>query len=294
MEYQSFTLPAGFIDPEGKRHQEVELSVLGGKQEEWLANCEFSTPLLVTKLLAQCVKRLGDYDRVDEAIMSELLVADRDFIMLMLRQMTFGDRVESTLPCPWPECGQKIDIDFRISQIPITRCAVLAASYEIELIGNRGEPKHKVEFRLPNGSDQVALSAIVDNNEALALSGLLNRCITQIDSDAKPVANFLESLSANHRLQIDKAMEAVAPNLDLTMELVCPQCKRQFVAPFQIQDFFFGELQIDNELLLREVHYLAFHYHWSESDILEMPKSKRRRYIDVLSDEIGKMNDARA
>jgi len=39
-------------------------------------------------------------------------------------------------------------------------------------------------------------------------------------------------------------------------------------------------------MLLEEVHYLAFHYHWSEKDILSMTRSKRRRYLAILAEKL--------
>ena len=62
--------------------------------------------------------------------------------------------------------------------------------------------------------------------------------------------------------------------------------------PFDLQDFFFGELRISQDLLYREVHYLAYHYHWSEKEILALSREKRRKYIEILADEIEKLNSA--
>jgi len=38
--------------------------------------------------------------------------------------------------------------------------------------------------------------------------------------------------------------------------------------------------------LYRDVHYLALHYHWSEDEIMSMTISKRKRYIEILEDEL--------
>ena len=87
-------------------------------------------------------------------------------------------------------------------------------------------------------------------------------------------------------------MERLAPKVELNMEATCPECGRAFVAPFDVQRFFFGELRTDSDLLYREVHYLAYHYHWSEREIMEMTRDKRRKYIEVLADEIERLNNA--
>lgn len=36
------------------------------------------------------------------------------------------------------------------------------------------------------------------------------------------------------------------------------------------------------ERLYLEVHHLALHYHWSERDILLLPRGKRQRYLALL------------
>ena len=40
------------------------------------------------------------------------------------------------------------------------------------------------------------------------------------------------------------------------------------------------------QALCEEVHYLAFHYHWGEREILEMPGAKRRRYLSILAEKL--------
>jgi hypothetical protein len=64
-----------------------------------------------------------------------------------------------------------------------------------------------------------------------------------------------------------------------------------FAAPLDLRRFFFGELRADRDLLYREVHYLAYYYHWSEPEILAMPRSKRRTYLELLGEEIEGLDD---
>jgi hypothetical protein len=94
------------------------------------------------------------------------------------------------------------------------------------------------------------------------------------------------------RMEIELEMLRVAPRIELNMDVICPECTRVFTAPFDLQDFFFGEMRTSRDLLYREVHYLAYHYHWSEKEIMEMPKDARRNYIEILADEIERLNNA--
>jgi hypothetical protein len=49
---------------------------------------------------------------------------------------------------------------------------------------------------------------------------------------------------------------------------------------------------MSGDMLYREIHYLAYHYHWSEREIMDMTRDKRRKYIEVLADEIERLNNA--
>jgi len=134
---------------------------------------------------------------------------------------------------------------------------------------------------------------VLARNEAQALGLLLSRCIERIGDDpAGP--ELVRRLSALARLEIERRMEATAPGIELTMDAECPQCGRAFAAPFDPQDFLLGEARASRDLLMREIHYLAYHYHWSESDILEMPRERRRRYIEILADEMERLSNAAA
>lgn len=272
---------------------------LTGREEELLANAGYPAAALVTEVLNRCVKCIGSIAEVTPDVIRKLLVADRQYLLLMLRQLTFGDRIQAALPCPWPGCGKGVDVDFRISGIPITRCHDMRSVYEMQIevfdgaaeLGLTEDAPLFVHYRLPNGADQEAVLAGIDRGEAAALSVLLSRCIEQFDVVPQPDADWIARLPASVRVRIEQEMESRAPNLDLTMEAECPECRRAFLAPFELQDFFFGELKIGTELLFREVHYLAFHYHWSEREIMDMPRNRRRRYIDVLSGEIETLNE---
>lgn len=296
-EYQ---LPAGLIDAQGGVHKQVVLLPLTGREEELLASADYPAATLVTEVLSRCVKSVGAVSDVTPAVIRNLLVADRQYLLLMLRQLTFGDRIQATIPCPWPGCGKGVDVDFRVSQIPITHCGDVRPVYEMRIepfdgaagLGLTENTPLTVRYRLPNGGDQEAvLDDVINRGEAAALSVLLSRCIQQFGTILEPDADWVARLPASIRLLIEQEMEARAPNLDLTMEAECPECRRAFLAPFELQDFFFGELKIGTELLFREVHYLAFHYHWSEREIMDMPRTRRRRYIEVLSGEIETLND---
>lgn len=292
-------LPGGYLDEDGSLHREVELTPLSGREEELLSGqARAETAHLVTEVLCRCVVRIGSVRPLTAPVARRLLVGDRQYLLLKLREITFGNRIEGTLFCPWPDCGARVDVDFTTGDIPVRGCEDVAATYELELSpeaapeGGGGTAPRTVTFRLPNGADQEALGPLLAENPARALSGLLERCLVAAGEDGEGVPDVVARLSPGARREIERGMEALAPAIELGMDLGCPDCGREFTAPFDLQDFFFGELETSRDLLYRQVHYLAYHYHWSEREILELPREKRLAYIDILADEIEALNDA--
>lgn len=294
-----YLLPGGYVDESGTIHREVEISPLGGYEEELLANTQINeSASLVSIILTRCLRRVGTIKQISKQLIQNLLVADRQYLLLKLREETFGDKINANIFCPWPDCGKKISIKFSTHNIPVKESEEKGPVFNMKLSpaaafkGDNGEMHADISFRLPNGEDQKVISPLVSENESKALVLLLGRCIKAIGPLQNPGRDLINKLSPIARLEIEKKMETVAPKVELTMEAACPECSHEFAVPFDIQDFFFGELRTSLDLLYREIHYLAYHYHWSERELMVMPREKRRRYIDVLADEIERMNNA--
>jgi Family of unknown function (DUF6760) len=289
------TLPGGYWDSAGVLHREFEVAMLTGREEELLAQARRrETASLVTAVLAHGVRRVGDIAPVTEDVARQLLVADRQYLLLKLRQLTFGDLVRADLFCPWSDCGRRVSIQFALDEVPVEEPTERAPLHTLTLSPQAcgEEAAHReVCFRLPNGADQEEVSPLLAQNEAEALSHLLARTIQRIGPLAPPGRERIEALSSLARAEIESEMERVAPKIELDMDTGCPECGRGFVVPFDLQRFFFGELRADGDLLYRQVHYLAYHYHWSEREILTMPRDKRHKYIQLLGDEIERLNN---
>ena len=268
----TFPLPGGLILGDNRRIAEAEIRPLTGREEEWLA----SHPLIpsahaVTRLLTDCAIRLGDQPPSGELV-GRLLVGDRDYLILQLRRLTLGDRFEAVLGCP--ACAGKLDVSFQASDIEVEPRPQTASSFRCELPAGDGYAARTVRFRLPNGADQEAVLGMAPE---LAVEALLDRCL--LDDGGRAIL-------ADERTVVSDAMEAAAPQVDLQLDLTCPECGHGFTAPFDINSFFLDEMKVNGKQILREVHLLAFYYHWSEPEILSLNRERRRAYLGLLSDEL--------
>jgi hypothetical protein len=280
------TLPGGFWDADGTLHRHYELAPLTGREEELLVQAgQRPAAGLVSELLARGVSTLGGISTVDEQVTQQLLVGDRQFLLLRLRQATFGDHVRAEVICPWADCGQRVTLAFTLSDVPVLESLDKGPLYSMQLSAEATSDRDpRVTFRLPTGADQEMAAGWLPVNEAHALTVLLERCVED-GPDRVP------GLSPLARAEIEEHMRHVAPGVEQVVEAGCAECGRMFLVPFDVQRFFFGELRTDRDLLYRQVHYLAYHYHWSEHDIMSMPRDKRSTYLDILADEIDRLND---
>jgi len=293
------TLPGGHFAEDGTLHRTAELKELSGREEELLVGRSTTRSAgRVSEVLSRCVARIGAIQPVTTDLARGLLVADRQFLLLKLREISIGSRINGTVHCPWPACGAKVDVDFSTTDVPVTAAEDPAPTYTIELADDAwlddGAPARaqSVTFRLPTGADQEALEDLVAQNAAEGLTALLDRCVVIDAPDGASQPFDAGSLSSRGRMRLERAMEERAPSVSLEMSMTCPDCGRGFAIPFDLQDFFFGELRTTGDLLRRQVHYLAFHYHWSEREILDLPREKRLSYISVLAEEIEALNHA--
>jgi hypothetical protein len=198
-------------------------------------------------------------------------VGDRDYLILQLRRITLGEEFHAVFACP--ACGTKMDVNFETKDVPVTFRPQAAADHLIPL-DSATNIERKVRFRLPCGADQ---EAVLGHNSRRAAELLLDRCI--LDSGGIP-------LSLDEREAVADAMDRLAPQVDLELDLACPQCAKQFLAPFDTTAFFLSEMKTNGGQLLREIHSLAFYYHWSEAEIVSLRRDRRRAYLGLLCDAL--------
>jgi hypothetical protein len=269
-------LPGGWLlgdtPANGHRCAAVIVRPLTGHEEEWLANNR-GTPsaIAATQILDACVLRGDDGSRPRD-MARRMLVGDRDYLMLQLRRLMLGDKILAIVVCP--ACGAQMDVQVDAGQISVEGPTPDDVACKVELPAPAGGCGRTIRFRLPTGGDQ---EAVVGTPIDAAADQILARCL--LDSDEP-------SLNAEERTALIEAIEAKAPRLEVELDLQCPECAGPFVSPFDTTTFFLSEMRISAAQLLREVHTLAFYYHWSEADILSLTRDRRRSYLALLNETL--------
>jgi hypothetical protein len=273
-------LLGGRYDDTGSAVRFAELRSLTGEDEAWLASLSPTTPTaqVVTGLLTRCALRLGDRTDLTREDLRGLLVGDRDYLLLALRELTYGSRFNGLLACP--ACGQAMDLSFEANDIPLQRRPQPQSRYEAD-VRRRDGGSARVTFHLPTGGDQESL---VEDGGADPGRVLLARCLESINGHP-PSDEDIDALDPTSIDQLDETIEGSSPNVELSMRLTCPTCDHHFDADYDLVPFLIEEFRLSSAQLSREVHTLAYYYHWSRSDILALTKQQRRDYVSLISDE---------
>jgi len=175
-----------------------------------------------------------------------------------------------------------MDLDLKVSDLLVSPCPEPREAHEIT-VESAGQA-YRVRFRLPTGSDQEAAAALARSDLGAAEELLLRRCVEWVATDdGVPVDSFPAAI----RQELPSRMGELDSQAEVTLHLTCPVCGRASTAIFDASNYVFEEMKAQAQHLYREVHLLAFHYHWSPSEILRMESRQRRRYLQLLLDELG-------
>jgi hypothetical protein len=277
--WNAVTLPGGWWS-ENVLHRTALVRPLTGDDEEALLERNAALlPERTSALIARCVRRLGAIDAVTEEYAAELIVGDREALVLALRRLTFGERLQCVIDCS--ACGEAMDVDLTVGDLLLAPYGASAPTYEESIRGNDGD--WRVRYRLPTGADQAAVARACAESADGGARELLARCVLDVTApagvvrDAASVPDFVAEALGDR-------MAALDPQAEIALNFACPTCAAQSSTILDAADLFFRELATGGDALYLEVHRLALHYHWSERDILALPRGKRRRYLALLAD----------
>lgn len=246
---QEVTLPVGLEDEEsGNIIRKATLRKMTGNEEALIADPKLQNNggKLITALLASCVVALDENGKVNESTISSLSSADRNYLLLELRRLTFGDEMEAHYQCP--HChGITMAIE-DLSTLEVRKMENRNTLHEVQVTLKDGykDPDgnwhYECVFRLPTGEDEEAIGNR-SGNRAKQRDALLARCLERIgDLEPKRIRaigmHILASLTMSDRFMIQKALDEGALGPDLTRLVYCDHCGRDFRTTLDMSHFF--------------------------------------------------------
>ncbi len=262
-------LPGG-VSINGELRREFRFRPITGALELQLGESALdagSRPQRVTRVLTSALESIGG-EPVSAETVRALSVGDRQFLMVQLAARLDSRRVWLTARCNG--CREPFDLAYRHAELPVKPAGKGYPSARVRTsIGT-------VIARTPTGADQELLAAAPGDEDALRV---LLRCLLNDGNDDLTLAQLSEAdIKA-----IEQRLEAAAPEVATELLAHCPQCGHAnliSVDPCQCARRPPAELFAD-------VHTLALYYHWSEHEILAMPRGRRHTYLRLIDKSRG-------
>jgi hypothetical protein len=217
-------------------------------------------PGLVSDLLARC----SDSQRTQ--FWWTQTVGTRIGALLRLLALTgSADSLPVQARCTEPACAEAFEMELPLAalvdqtQDPVPLTVVLPENRTVSLRRPTGEDLrnwHGARY----ASRQEAVAAMIG---ALVIDGP----VTPADEPA-----LAEALSASD------------PLVAFTVSCTCPVCGVENDVLVDLESIAIARLDARQRALLQEVHRLASHYGWTESEALAIPPARRARYLALIED----------
>lgn len=279
----SVALPIGLWS-DGQRYRDARIHPFRGRDEAALLDSGVPRrgAAWTTVVLHRCLDALGPMSSVDPEAVRSLTVGDREALLLHLRRLTLGNTLPCVLTCP--SCGQKMDLELSARELLLSPQPLEQKEHEMTV--EYGEKTYRVEFRLPTGADQEAVAPRGVRDPKAAVRQIVRRCVERVVEEGRGEVgeDGWPDVLVN---ELSDEMETLDPQAELRINVQCPECEHAFSFLFDTATYFSEELRHRGTQLYREVHTLAFYYHWSETEIMNLTLQQRSRYIELINDALS-------
>jgi hypothetical protein len=209
----------------------------------------------------------------------------RNRCLLLLRESLFGPLLDLQTACP--KCAEPLELQSPVAAL--TGAAPALSSGADETLEASGQ---RIHFRLPNSLDLMAAAAAEEPRRVL-----LERCVTNVEEreaegetrrwgdaemgEENQSVPTVMALTPETQAALAAKMQALDPLANPSFALTCPACGHAWAEPFDIASGVWTEIDAWAYRTLREIHWLASTYHWSEADILALGPMRRQAYLQM-------------
>ena len=251
--YAEHELPLGFLNPEGKLYDRVLVREMTGEEEDVFASKKLSVSKKINIVLANCTMELLSKEvpnpikdkKFLEEIVSGLPSIDRMFLLVRIRQQTYGDLFKFEYECENTindkdgerKCGSKQLVTVNLADLDV-KIPVDKRKRTFDVTISNGK---KIEFRIMTGMDDYALSGNAD----ITISDMMLRRVLRI-GDKPASIDDLKKMSMRDRKKLrDEMSKADSAGMDNEIEIECKDCKKivKETLRYDSADFFFPEGQ---------------------------------------------------
>ncbi|MBD2896956.1 hypothetical protein amrb99_59090 [Actinomadura sp. RB99] len=243
-----FELPVGFEDADGQIHRTAVLRKMTGRDEAVLADRRHRAngARMISELLGNCLVRLGTLDAPGLRVAQGLYSADRQFLLIRLREITFGAEMKASYSCG--ACREATILVEDLSELEVVRLGSdevpgdVTVKLEDGYVDRLGERYDVLVFRYPTGLDEERVAGAIKENPSQGKNALLARCLKEMGDMPRPKLEALgtavfKDMTLSDRGLIDQALNTGGPGIDLRRSVSCAGCGREYTASLDMSNF---------------------------------------------------------
>tara|TARA_R110000824_G_scaffold150209_3_gene320714 strand:+ start:3741 stop:4604 length:864 start_codon:yes stop_codon:yes gene_type:complete len=249
----NFVAPTDFVElPSKGTYYPKEHALRGQKTIEIRQMTAKDEDILTSRALLQqgiAIDRLLDNLIIDNNIRAkDLLVGDKNAIMITARASAYGRLYETSVQCPY--CAQHSEHSFDLEEAlvlkevdsEVGKNLTEDATYRTTLPASKAE----VEIKYLTSEDEKKLMNLTERRrkhklQDTAVTDQVKAFVVSINgvSDLSEIAKFVDNMPAKDSRYIRSVYADTAPNVDLTQDYICKHCLTETVleVPFST-DFF--------------------------------------------------------
>ena len=242
--------------------KKLELREVCGHDENIVYEKEEPRFLTIRKFLEQITINK------QKTTVKNLSIGDKTLIILKIYENMFGQGISFNINCP--KCKEMLSID--ISAKDLEKLGVHNAKKTI-VVDN-----YKIRIRPITIYDQEYIynNRNIENLEEKIIRRCILECKPKLPQTQLP-QKFLNTI-ANY-------LEKVDPLSEIILVAKCTSCSNKFNFEFELEEFFLEQIK-NNKEIEKEIHQLAFNYHWERDTILNLSRKERKRYCELINQEL--------
>lgn len=170
----------------------------------------------------------GPYAFLNEVEWDKILMADRTFALLRIRELTFGSKYSFRQRCKSIPCQSQLEGSLDLNDLPVRYLE--NEHRQAFKNGNRFETKlpvsgARVWFKLLIGADENRLTYLRRWAADCLLSSMMDLRVVEVEGvKAQDKVRFLENLSMCDISFLADELERMDFGIDTTIEVECPDC----------------------------------------------------------------------
>ena len=228
----------------------------------------------ITKLLKTCLRNIQD-ECYSEAEILSWSFKHRLQALLAIAVATHGGKMELQVICADSACAQ-------VSVLALD----LLEFYEREdssAIICRPSEDSVLELRLPTSADQkLWLNQKYNANNDSLFSKMATDLVISVNGVAPSMDWQMPPAWLN---SIAQSLESHDAMMTMSVDSQCPACGSRISIELDLEAQLLSLFANEKRILLKHVHQLASAYHWSEKEIISLPKDRRLYYIGRLEED---------